>query len=133
MLCLWVLRQFRYKINFEPSFFLVFIFIFKLHIFSSVQFSCSVVSNSETTPWTAAHQYSLSITNSELAQTHVHRVSDAIQPSHPQPSHPLSSPSPPAFNLSQHQGLSSESVLCIRWPNYWSFSFNISPSKNIQD
>ena len=36
----------------------------------------------------------------ELAQTHVHRVSDAIQPSHP-----LSSPSPPAFNLSQHQGL----------------------------
>ena len=36
----------------------------------------------------------------ELAQTHVHRISDAIQPSHP-----LSSPSPPAFNLSQHQGL----------------------------
>ena len=36
----------------------------------------------------------------ELAQTHVHRVSDAIQPSHP-----LSSPSPPAFSLSQHQGL----------------------------
>ena len=36
----------------------------------------------------------------ELAQTHVHSVSDALQPSHP-----LSSPSPPAFNLSQHQGL----------------------------
>ena len=36
----------------------------------------------------------------ELAQTHVHQVGDAIQPSHP-----LSSPSPPAFNLSQHQGL----------------------------
>ena len=36
----------------------------------------------------------------EFTQTHVHRVSDAIQPSHP-----LSSPSPPAFNLSQHQGL----------------------------
>ena len=36
----------------------------------------------------------------ELAQTQVHQVSDAIQPSHP-----LSSPSPPAFNLSQHQGL----------------------------
>ena len=36
----------------------------------------------------------------ELTQTHVHRVSDTIQPSHP-----LSSPSPPAFNLSQHQGL----------------------------
>ena len=54
------------------------------------------------TPWTAACQASLSITDLEFAQTHVHvhRVGDAIQPSHP-----LSSPSPPAFNLSQHQGL----------------------------
>ena len=59
----------------------------------------------------------------ELAQTHVHRVSDAIQPSHP-----LLFPSLPAFNLSQLQGLSNESVLCIRWPKYWSFSFSISPS-----
>ena len=39
----------------------------------------------------------------------------------------LSSPSSPAFNLSQRQGLSNESVLCIRWPKYWSSSFNISP------
>ena len=59
----------------------------------------------------------------ELAQTHVHWVSYAIQQSHP-----LSSPSPLAFNLSQHQGLSNESALRIRWPKYWSFSFNISPS-----
>ena len=59
----------------------------------------------------------------ELAQTHVHRVSDATQPSHP-----LSSPSPPALNLSQHQGLSNESALCIRWPKDWSFSLNISHS-----
>ena len=44
-----------------------------------------------------------------------------------QPSHPLSSPSPPTFNLSQHQGLFNESVLHIRWPKYWSFSFSISP------
>ena len=58
----------------------------------------------------------------ELAKTHVHRIGDAIQPSHP-----LSSPSPPAYNLSQHQGLSNESVLHIRWPKYWSFSFSISP------
>ena len=50
------------------------------------------------TPWTAAHQASLSFP--EFVQTHVHRVDDAIQPSHP-----LSSPSPPALNLSQHQGL----------------------------
>ena len=43
----------------------------------------------------------------ELAQTHVHRVGDAIQPSHP-----LSSPSPPAFNISQHQGLFLMSQFC---------------------
>ena len=64
----------------------------------------------------------------EPTQTHVHRVSDAIQPSHP-----LSSSSPPALNLAQHQGgadadFSNESVLCIRWPKYWSSSFSISPS-----
>ena len=59
----------------------------------------------------------------EFMQTHVHRVGDAIQPSHP-----LSSPSPPAHNLSQHQVFSNESALHIRWPKYWSFSFNISPS-----
>ena len=53
------------------------------------------------TPWTAAHQASLSVTSSwSLTQTHVHWVSDDIQPSNP-----LSSPSLPAFNLSQHQGL----------------------------
>ena len=42
--------------------------------------------------------------------------------------HLLSSPSPPALNLSQHWLFSSEWALCIRWPKYWSFSFNISPS-----
>ena len=45
-----------------------------------------------------------------------------------QPSHPLSSPSPPAPNLSQHQCLSNETALRIRRPKYWSLSFNISPS-----
>ena len=59
----------------------------------------------------------------EFIQTHIHRVSDAIQPSHP-----LLSPSPPAFNLSQNQGFSIEWVFCIRWTKYWSFSFSISPS-----
>ena len=57
----------------------------------------------------------------EPIQTPVHHIGDAIQPSYPQ-----SSPSPPAFNLSQDQGLFHESVLHIRWPKYWSFS--ISPS-----
>ena len=59
----------------------------------------------------------------EFAPTDAHRVGDAIQPSYL-----FSSPSPPAFNPSQHQGLSSKSVLHIKWPNYWSFSFSISPS-----
>ena len=55
----------------------------------------------------------------KLTQTHVHRVGDAIQTSYP-----LSSPSIfPSIRV-----FSSESVLHIRWPNYWSFSFSISPS-----
>ena len=63
----------------------------------------------------------------EFTQIHVHRVSDAIQPSHPR-----LSPSPPAPNPSQHQSLfSKESTLHIRWPKYWSFSFSIIPSKEI--
>ena len=53
-------------------------------------------------------------------------VGDAIQPSHP-----LSSTSPPALNLAQHQGFfqMNRSVPCVRWPKYWSFGFSISPSK----
>ena len=61
----------------------------------------------------------------ELAQTHVHQVTDAIQQSYH-----LLSPSPPAFSLSQHQGLYQESVLPIRWPKYWTFSFSISPTND---
>ena len=59
----------------------------------------------------------------EPTENHVHWVNDAIQPSHP-----LSSPSPPAFNLSQHQGLFQWVSSSQRWPKYWSFSFSISPS-----
>ena len=59
----------------------------------------------------------------ESTQTHVHWVSDAIQLSHP-----LSSPSPSALNLPNIGVFSNESTLRIRWPEYWSFSFNISPS-----
>ena len=57
----------------------------------------------------------------EFAQTPVHRVSSAVQPSRH-----LLPPSPPALSLSQHQGLSNESTICIRWPKYWSFSINPS-------
>ena len=59
----------------------------------------------------------------ELSETKVHRLGDAIQPSHPLPS-----PSLPAFNLSQQQGLFQWVSLSIRWPKYWSFSFSITPS-----
>ena len=58
----------------------------------------------------------------ELAQTHVHQVSDTTQPSHP-----LSSPSPPAFNLSQHQGLFQ------RVSSLHQVSFSISPSNEYSE
>ena len=65
--------------------------------FSSVAQSCPTLSNpmDRSTPGLPVHHQLPKFT-----QTHVHRVGDAIQPSHP-----LSSPAPPAFNLSQHQGL----------------------------
>ena len=56
----------------------------------------------------------------EFTQTHIHRVGDAIQSSHPLLLQPSVFPSIRVF--------SSESVLCIRWPKYWSCSFSISPS-----
>ena len=89
--------------------------------FSSIAQSCSTLCNpmNHSIPGLHVHHQL-----PEFTQTHVYRVSDAIQPSHP-----LSSPSPPAFNLYQHQGLSNESVLRIRWAKYWSFSFSICPSK----
>ena len=59
----------------------------------------------------------------ESTQTHVHRVGDTIQQSHP-----LSSLCPPALNLPASWVFSNESAFPIRWPKYWSFSFNISPS-----
>ena len=59
----------------------------------------------------------------ESTQTHVHWLGDAIQPSHP-----LSSPSPPALKLSQHQGIFKWVSSLHQWPKYWSFSFSINPS-----
>ena len=59
----------------------------------------------------------------EFTQTHVHRVSDAIQSSHPLSSPFLLSPIPPSIRV-----FSNESPLRMMWPKYWSFSFSISPS-----
>ena len=77
------------------------------------------------TPWTTYSMPDFPVCHQlpELYQTHVHWVGDDIQPSHP-----LSSPSLPVFNLSWYQGLFQWAVLRIRWPQYWSFSFSTSPS-----
>ena len=62
----------------------------------------------------------------EFTQTHIHRVSDAIQPSHPLSSLLLLPQIPPSIRV-----FSNESTLHMRWPKYWSFSFSIIPSKEI--
>ena len=101
---------------------------FSTHPFSSVQFSRSVVSDSL---WPHEPQHARPPCPSPTPRVYpirVHWVSDAIQPSHPLRWFFSSSSSPPALNLSQHQVFSNELALCIRWPKYWSFSFNISPS-----
>ena len=86
-------------------------------------FSCSVVSDSCDSMICSTLGFLVLHHLPELAQTHVHWVSDAVQLSYP-----LSSPCPPAFNLSQHQSPFQRAVLNIRWPKYWSFSFRISVS-----
>ena len=70
------------------------------------------------TPGFPVHYYLL-----EFAQTHVHKVGDAIQPSHPLPSLFLLPSTFPSIRV-----CFSESALRVRWPEYWSFSFSISPS-----
>ena len=88
--------------------------------FSSVTQSCPTLCDPMDcrTPGFAVHHQLL-----ELAQTYVHRVGDAIQPSDPLSSLFLLSSIFLSISL-----FSNESVLCIRWPKYWSFSFSISPS-----
>ena len=88
--------------------------------FSSVTQSCPALHDptDRSTPGLPVYHKFL-----EFTQTHAHQVGDAIQPSHP-----LSSPSPPAPNPSQHQGLFQWVSFSYRWPKYWTFSFSISPS-----
>ena len=98
-------------------------------IVGSYVLSCSVVSNSSRTHGLQHTRFPSPSPSLELAQTHVHWVSDAIQPSHPLPCPLLFLPSIfPSIRV-----FSSESVLPIRWPKYWSFSFSISPSNEYSE
>ena len=92
-------------------------------MFSSVQFSHSVVSDS-VTPWTTAHQASLSITNS-WRTTKSMSIESVMPSNHLILCHPLLLLPTifPSINV-----FSNESALHIRWPKCWHFSFNISPS-----
>ena len=89
-------------------------------MFSSVAQSCPTLCDpmNRSTPGLPVHHQL-----PEFTQTHVNRVSDAIQPSHPLSSLLLLPPIPPSIRV-----FSNESTLRMRWPKYWSFSFSISPS-----
>ena len=86
--------------------------------FSSVAQSCPTLCDPMNRSLPAHHQLP------ELTQTHVHRVGDAIQPSHPLSFPSFPAPSPPSIRV-----FSIESTLLMKWPKYWSFSFSISSSK----
>ena len=90
------------------------------HQFSSVAQSCPTLCKpvNRSTPGLPVHHQL-----PEFTQTHVHRVGDAIQPSHPLPSPLL----PPSI-MPSIRCFSTELALRIRWPKYWSFSFSIISS-----
>ena len=99
---------------------------FKVSLSIGVCCSCSVAQSCPTLCDTMdCNMPGFSVLNHllDLAQTHVRRVDDAIQPCYP-----LSSPSPSASIFLSIRVFSNELTLDIRWPKYWSFSFTISPS-----
>ena len=112
-----IFGQYRYDCSLKKTFYFS---CFQYHQFSSVAQSCLTLCDSmnRSTPgFPVLHHLP------EFTQTHVHWVGDAMQPSYP-----LSSPSPRAFNLSQHQGLCQWVSSSHQVAKVWSFSFSISPS-----
>ena len=93
----------------------------------SVQLNCSVVSDS-VTPWITARQASLSITNPQSSPKLI-SIESVMPSTHLILCHPLLllPPIPPSIRV-----FSNESTLHMRWPEYWSFSFSITPSKEHQ-
>ena len=91
--------------------------------FSSVAQSCPILCDpmNRSTPGLPVHHQL-----PEFTETHIHQVSDAIQPSHPLSPLLLLPPIPLSIRV-----FSNESTLYMRWPKYWSFSFSIIPSKEI--
>ena len=110
-----------YKRHVKEAWVLVFIGINSIQ-FSSVAQSCPTLCDpmNRSTPGLPVHHQL-----PEFTQTHVHLVSDAIQPSHPLLSPLLLPPTPPSIRV-----FSDESTLRMRWSKYWSFSFSIIPSKD---
>ena len=98
--------------------------IISINVLSSVAKSCPTLCDPMncSTPGLPVHHQLL-----EFTQTHIHWVC-AIQPSHP-----LLSPSPPVPIPPRIRIFSNESTLHMRWPNYWSFSFSIIPSKEFPE
>ena len=131
----WLVKD---KLYHPPSTLLNFYFtalskiIYCLIPIQSVQFS-SVLSLScvrlFATPWIAAHQACLSITNTGNSPK-LMSIESVIPSSHLNLCHPLLvlPPIPPSIRV-----FSNESTLRMRWPKYWSFSFSITPSNNTQD
>ena len=120
--CYWSLLTFLFPLLFCPLVFQIRYYIPVISARKTAQSLSSVWLF--VTPWTAACRLPCS--------SPTPRAFSSSCPSswwcHLTPSHSLSFPSPPAFNLFQHQDFSNESVLCVRWPKYWNFCFSISPS-----
>ena len=114
---------FRAPLSKHPPSLSTFLFLMSLCIYSIKYHFSSVMSHSFVIPWIAAHQASLSITNFQ-SSLKLMSIRSVMPSNHLIVCHPLLLPSIfPSIRV-----FSNESVLHIRWPKYWSFSFSISPS-----